>query len=103
MCDRLGNRLRLLRKQKLRQARTELADKLGVHVSTVKRWEDSISYPHGRHLRALAEALGEPAMDLVDTSSQPCRLCAKYGRETQRVGLDQELRVPTEPGNGGDS
>ena len=67
MPDNFGNRLKQLRKSKgLNQ--TQLAEILGVHEITVRRWELGQREPRLEDIKALAKALGVSEADLLNDS-----------------------------------
>lgn len=51
----LGEKIRVLRKGRYTQE--ELADKIGVHINTLVRWEKGYRYPTADKLKILADAL----------------------------------------------
>ncbi len=51
----LGEKIKTLRKGKYTQE--ELAEKIGVHINTLVRWEKNYRYPTADKLKALADAL----------------------------------------------
>ena len=52
----LGEKIKMLRKGKY--TLEELADKVGVHINTLSRWEKGYRYPTADKLQAIADALG---------------------------------------------
>ena len=67
MPDNFGNRLKQLRKSKgLNQ--TQLAEKIGVSLLTVFRWEKGERTPRIEEVKALAKALGVSEAELLNDS-----------------------------------
>lgn len=55
-----GERLRALRKAR-RLSQTQLAGRIGAHVTSVSDWERGANAPSGRHVASLARELGVAA------------------------------------------
>ncbi|MBQ3456174.1 MAG: helix-turn-helix domain-containing protein [Synergistaceae bacterium] len=49
----------------------EFADKLGVNVTTVSRWENEQNMPNGEMIQKIADVLGVSTETLLKQSSQP--------------------------------
>ena len=65
MSETFGNRLKALRKSKgLNQ--TQLAEKIGVSLLTLFRWEKDERQPRMNEIKALAKALGVSEADLLN-------------------------------------
>ncbi|MBQ4431279.1 MAG: helix-turn-helix transcriptional regulator [Synergistaceae bacterium] len=62
---KLGERIRGLRKKKYTQE--ELAERLGVHVNTIVRWERGERMPTADKLKALADILGTTPSELLSS------------------------------------
>lgn len=60
----LGEKIKALRKKKFTQE--ELADRLGIHVNTLVRWERGDRNPTADKLKELATALGTTADYLIN-------------------------------------
>lgn len=65
MPDNFGNRLRALRK-KSGLTQPELADLVGVHETTIRRWENNGDKPMPDSFSHLAKALGVSEADLLN-------------------------------------
>lgn len=65
MPDNFGNRLRALRK-KSGLTQPELADLVGVHETTIRRWENNGDKPMPDSFSNLAKALGVSEADLLN-------------------------------------
>jgi len=44
---------------------------MGVHVSSIKRWESGKRFPDPTELQALSQALGEPIRELFTFPDRP--------------------------------
>ncbi len=66
---RLGERIKKARKGKGTQA--ELAEQIGVHEMTIRRWESGERYPDADMLQKLAAALGTSVSYLVGETEDP--------------------------------
>ena len=65
MPDSFGSRLKALRK-KAGLSQTQLAEKIGVSLLTLFRWEKNERQPRISEIKALAKALGVPENDLLN-------------------------------------
>ena len=63
------DQLAALRRRRF-MTQTDLAKKVGVSMKTVQSWEGGRSQPRLRHIPQLAEALGVPPEDLLETLEQ---------------------------------
>ena len=71
MPDNFGERLKKLRK-KAGMTQEKLADLIGVHETTIRRWENQGDNPKLGEMKALAKALNVPESDLLnDPPPQP--------------------------------
>ena len=71
MPDNFGERLKKLRK-KAGVTQEKLADLIGVHETTIRRWENQGDNPKLGEMKALAKALNVPESDLLnDPPPQP--------------------------------
>ena len=68
MPDYFGARLKALRK-KAGLTQEELADVLGISYMTVRRWEAGKASPRVEDIPSIAQALGVPEADLLDTNA----------------------------------
>ena len=68
MSETFGSRLRALRK-KAGLSQEELADVLGISYMTVRRWEAGKASPRVEDVPSIAQALGVPDADLLDTNA----------------------------------
>lgn len=69
MSETFGNRLKALRKSKgLNQ--TQLAEKIGVSLLTLFRWEKDERQPRMNEIKALAKALGVSEADLLNDTPE---------------------------------
>lgn len=68
--ESFGQRLRRLRKNK-GLTQEELAFKVEISLMTLRRWENGNSTPRTEEVRKLAEALGVPQAELLETSPLP--------------------------------
>ena len=68
MPDYFGSRLKALRK-KAGLTQEELADVLGISYMTVRRWEAGKASPRVEDIPSIAQALGVPEADLLDTNA----------------------------------
>lgn len=85
MSETFGNRLKQLRKSKgLNQ--TQLAEFLGVHEITIRRWELGQREPRLEDIKALAKALGMSEADLLNDSPE------KSGDWIFSITVRQELK-----------
>lgn len=66
---KLGEKIKALRKKKYTQE--ELADRLGIHVNTLVRWERGDRNPTADKLKELASVLGTTANYLLDETDDP--------------------------------
>ena len=66
---RLGERIKKARKGKETQA--ELAEQIGVHEMTIRRWEAGERYPDADMLQKLAAALGTSVSYLMGETDDP--------------------------------
>lgn len=66
---RLGERIKKARKGKGTQA--ELAEQIGVHEMTIRRWESGERYPDADMLQKLAAALGTSVSYLMGETDDP--------------------------------
>ena len=67
---KLGEKIRALRKGKYTQE--ELAERLGMHINTIVRWERGDRMPTADKLKALADVLGTTPSELLSVDdSQP--------------------------------
>jgi transcriptional regulator, XRE family len=66
---RLGERIKKARKGKGTQA--ELAEQIGVHEMTIRRWESGERYPDADMLQKLSVALGTSVSYLVGETDDP--------------------------------
>ena len=83
----LGARIKKLRKGKFSQA--ELAERLGVHEMTVRRWENTDRQPTADALQKLAQALNTTTGYLLGETDDP----AKPGTERTAVSELSETNV----------
>lgn len=67
MPDAFGSRLKTLRK-KAGLSQTQLAEKIGVSLLTLFRWEKNERSPRFEEIKAIAKALGVPEADLLSDS-----------------------------------
>lgn len=67
MSEHFGNRLRALRK-KSGLTQPELADLVGVHETTIRRWENNNDQPMPDSFSRLAKALGVSEAELLNDS-----------------------------------
>ena len=65
MPDNFGERLKKLRK-KAGVTQEKLADLIGVHETTIRRWENQGDNPKLGEMKALAQALNVPESDLLN-------------------------------------
>ena len=65
----LGEKIRTLRKGKMTQP--ELAERIGVHEATVRRWELGERKPSINDVQKLATVLGVPVTELLSDSPAP--------------------------------
>ena len=65
MTSNFGSRLKALRK-KTGITQPELANLIGVHETTIRRWENGNDIPLLKFLPAIAKALGVPEADLLN-------------------------------------
>ena len=63
------DQLAALRRRRF-MTQTDLANKVGVSMKTVQSWEGGRSQPRLRHIPLLADALGVPPEDLLETLEQ---------------------------------
>lgn len=68
MSENFGARLKALRK-KAGLTQSQLAEKIGVSLLTLFRWEKGERQPRVDEIKALAKALGVPENDLLNNSS----------------------------------
>jgi transcriptional regulator with XRE-family HTH domain len=61
----IGSRIKALRK-KVRLTQAELAEKIGTHEVTLRRWENSNVAPDSKILLKMASALGVDVTDILD-------------------------------------
>ena len=85
MPDNFGNRLRRLRK-KARLTQPELADLVGVHETTIRRWENNNDRPMPDSFSRLAKALGVSEADLLNDTPE------KSGDWVLSITVRQELK-----------
>lgn len=50
---------------------SELADKLGVNVTTISRWENGLNVPNGEMIQKIANVLGVDTETLLKQSPSP--------------------------------
>jgi transcriptional regulator with XRE-family HTH domain len=65
----VGERIREIRKHKFTQA--QLAEAIGVHVMTVRRWESGSRFPNAEDLQKLALALNTSIAYLTGETDDP--------------------------------
>lgn len=94
MPDNFGNRLKQLRKSKgLNQS--QLAEILGVHEITVRRWELGQREPRLEDIKALAKALNVSEAELLnDSQSQDWVLQIKIADGKKGGFFDMTTNVP---------
>jgi transcriptional regulator with XRE-family HTH domain len=68
--DLFPRRLKQLRKKK-KLTQLKLSIILGVHISTIKRWETGKRFPDPTEIQAIAQALGVRMKDLFDFPEHP--------------------------------
>ena len=86
MSETFGNRLRALRK-KAGLTQPELADLVGVHETTIRRWENNNDQPMPDSFSRLAKALGVSEADLLNDSPPD-----NSGRWVLSITVRQELK-----------
>ena len=85
MSETFGNRLKALRRSKgLNQ--TQLAEKIGVSLLTLFRWEKDERQPRMNEIKALAKALGVSEADLLNDPPE------KSGEWILSITVRQELK-----------
>ena len=87
----LGSRIRKARKNK-NHSKYELAEKLGVQVKTIKRWETDSSVPRVNRLNMMAGTLDVPLLWLLAGSDE-------IPSSTSGSGLEA-IKTKTELANG---
>jgi len=65
----LGEKIRKVRKGKMTQA--ELAEAIGVHEMTIRRWELGKNFPDVGALQKIASVLSIPLIELTDDDATP--------------------------------
>ena len=63
----LGERIRTSRKGKMTQA--QLAEAVGVHEITIRRWESGERTPDVKEIQKISQVLNVPMMELLNDSS----------------------------------
>ena len=61
---KIGEKIRALRKGKMTQA--ELAERVGVHETSIRRWELGNRVPDVKDIQKIAEVLNVPTTELLD-------------------------------------
>lgn len=79
------------RRQALDWEQRELAERVGVHVNSVQRWESGKQYP-GRHLGKLEAVLGIVFDDEPEPESEPAIPRRIYDEIMSTDGLDDERK-----------
>ena len=92
--NQFANRLRALRK-KAGLTQEELAHLVGVHETTIRRWEKN-RLPNAEEIKRLAEALHVREQELL-SPEQPSRwvLTVKIAQEFSEEVIDMSKSVPT--------
>ena len=85
MSSSFGNRLRAFRK-KAGLTQPELADLVGVHETTIRRWENNNDQPMPDSFSRLAKALGVSEADLLHDSPE------ESGKWILNITVRQELK-----------
>ena len=91
---KIGEKIRALRKGRMTQA--ELAERVGVHETSIRRWELGNRVPDVKDIQKIAEVLNVPVAELLDdalnvsddtdqTSEQNNRAGHLYFRDRDRI------------------
>jgi transcriptional regulator with XRE-family HTH domain len=67
--------MRQLQPTRVRRLLTQqqLADRVGVDLNSVQRWEAGLSFPRSQHLARLCQALGVQPDEIVEADEWPTR------------------------------
>ena len=101
MPDNFAQRLKTLRK-KAGLTQPELADLIGVHETTIRRWENDYansSKPNIGYIQALAKALNVSENDLLNDSAPPSEgwvLQIKIEHSLKEEVIDMRKNVPVQ-------
>jgi transcriptional regulator with XRE-family HTH domain len=90
----VGEKIRNLRKHKNTQA--QLAEAIGVHEMTLRRWEAGSRVPNADDLKKLAAALNTSVAYLMDETDNPEPLKAKILSLSENIGFLDSAEVNSE-------
>ena len=86
---KLGEKIKKLRKSK-KFTQTDLAERLGVHVNTLLRWENGKRFPNIEKIKKIADVLGTTVSYLTDDMSEMCEMPLQTkGIDFQRIDNDK--------------